>query len=284
MLFMALTILNWGFTWIVLKTLAAYMGPFDLVAWRYALGSGLLFAIMVASGKSLEPPPWGLTLAIGLSQTAAFSCLSQFALITGAAGQVAMLSYTMPFWVVLFAWLILRQPPTAWHLAGGALAAVGLIAIMAPWRGSTGLISSALAVMSGAAWALGTVFSKMMFQRHAPKVLNLTAWQMLLGTAFTLPFAVLQNQTAPDWRPELILGLIYLSIISTAAGWLLWLQVVRRVSATLASMSSLGVPVMALVLAWLLLGERPDALETGGIILILAGLVVVNLGSLRRVG
>ena len=70
--------------------------------------------------------------------------------------------------------------------------------------------------------------------------------------------------------------MLYIVLIATAAGWLLWLSVVRRVPASIAGLSSLGVPVMATLLAWLMLGERPAAAEIGGMALILAGLWVVS--------
>jgi len=65
-------------------------------------------------------------------------------------------------------------------------------------------------------------------------------------------------------------------------GWWLWMSVVRRVSATVAGMSSLGVPVLTVLLAWLFLSERPSAGELAGVAFIMAGLVIVNLEGSRR--
>ncbi|KAG1320001.1 hypothetical protein G6F61_015236 [Rhizopus arrhizus] len=68
----------------------------------------------------------------------------------------------------------------------------------------------------------------------------------------------------------------YIVLIATAAGWLLWLQVVRRVPASIAGLSSLGVPVVAMLLAWAILSERPSWGEVGGMVLILAGIFIVS--------
>jgi drug/metabolite transporter (DMT)-like permease len=73
-----------------------------------------------------------------------------------------------------------------------------------------------------------------------------------------------------------------MAILASAVGWWLWLAVVRRVSATVAGMSSLGVPVLAVILAWAILGERPSQLELIGIFLLMAGLVVVNLAPAQH--
>ena len=76
-------------------------------------------------------PPWGLTLLIGLTQTAGFQGFVQTALVSGGVGKVSLMAYTMPFWVVLFAWW-LRERPTVRHAAGIGLAAIGLVCFVEP--------------------------------------------------------------------------------------------------------------------------------------------------------
>ena len=57
----------------------------------------------------------------------------------------------------------------------------------------------------------------------------------------------------------------------------------QRLSTTVASVSSLGVPVLSVLLAWLILHERPSMLEVAGIVLVLLGLLAVSgMGARRR--
>ncbi|CAM5415307.1 hypothetical protein RLIN73S_07180 [Rhodanobacter lindaniclasticus] len=178
---MLVTIVLWAYSWIVMKQVLAYAGPFDFAALRYLLGAAVLFAALLLSGRSLRPPPLGPTILIGLCQTAAFQGLEQWALLDGGAGHVALLAYTMPFWAVLLAWLMLGDRPTPRHWLGLALAAAGLLCIIEPWHAMGSVPSTTLAITGGVAWAAGTVLTKRLFQRHAPDVLSLTAWQMLVG-------------------------------------------------------------------------------------------------------
>jgi drug/metabolite transporter (DMT)-like permease len=273
---MALTVLIWGFNWIVMKYLAQYIGAWDLVVMRNVLACPILFGMLLATRKSIRLPPFWLTVGIGLFQSAAFQCLTQLALITGGAGHVAMLAYTMPFWVVLFAWLFFGDHPTRRHAIGFVLAGAGLLAVIGRWSDLGSLTSSLLAVGGGFSWGLGTVFSQMMFQRHSPGVLNLTAWQMLLGAVFTLPFIFIFPQPVIDWQPGVVWGLAYMAVMASAMAWALWLWVVRRVRATVAAMSSLGIPVLTVALSWIIFSERPGPLGMVGVVLMMAGLVVVN--------
>ncbi len=281
---MGITVVLWGFSWIVMKHLSAFIGPFDLVAGRYGLAFIVLFSILVATRQSLSFPPFWLTVGIAVFQTTAFQCLCQLALVSGGAGHVVLLAYTMPFWVVLFAWLLLGERPARRHIVALVLAAVGLAAVIAPWKGVGSIQGSLLALGGGMSWGLGVVLTKKMFLRHKVEVLNLSSWQMLLGALFALPIALLWPQRSIVWGAELFWGMAYMAVLASALGWWLWLSVVRRVSATIAGMSSLGVPVLTIILAWLLLGERPTLLESVGVVFIMTGLVAVNLppGVFRR--
>lgn len=282
LLLMVLTVTLWGASWIVMKYMSTMIGPFDLVMVRYGIAFVTLLAVALATRQSLAFPPFLPMLGIAVFQTTAFQCLCQLALVTGGAGHVVMLAYTMPFWVVLFAWLLLGDRPGKWHVAGLAFAAVGLLCVIAPWEGLGSLAGSLLALAGGASWGLGTVLAKKMFQRYAPNVLGTTAWQMLMGAVLTWPVTQAFPQQAVVWEPALFWGLAYMGIVASALGWWMWLTVVRRVSATVAGMSGLGVPVLTVVLAWLILGERPTPLEIAGIVSIMTGLVLVNLAFTRR--
>lgn len=277
---MALIVLIWGMGWVTMKFLSPYIGAFNLVVVRYILGFGVLLIIQLALGQRLHVPPIWLTLGIAVFQTSALQCLVQFALIVGDASKVVMMVYTLPFWVALFAWIFLGDRPTLSHLVGFVLAALGLLAVINPWHSHGTLASMLLAIAGGACWAMGTIFSKMLFQRYKNvNVLNLTTWQMLLGAILVLPFALVVPQPATQLNLLVVLAIVYSGVVSSAVAWALWLLVVRRVSAVVAGMSGLGVPVFTILLAWALLGEQPTLLELVGVVLMLAGLVVVNLAA-----
>ena len=273
---MLATILIWAYSWIVMKQVLAYAGPFDFAALRYLLGAALLFIVLVIARQPLRPPPLLLTIGIGMFQTAAFQGLGQWALRTGGAGHVALLAYTMPFWAVLLAWLMLGDRPTRRHVIGLALAAVGLLCIIEPWRAMGSVASTALAMAAGICWAVGTVLTKRMFLRHKPSVLNLTAWQMLAGGIALGIVALLVPQRPIAWTGALIAGLAYSVVIASSIAWWLWSIVLQRLPTTVASLSSLGVPIVSVLLAWGVLHERPSLMEWVGIAFVVAGLAAVS--------
>ena len=277
------TIVLWAYSWVVMKQVLAYAGPFDFAALRYLIGAAVLFAVLLVLRQPLRPPPLLPTIVIGLCQTAAFQGLEQWALLDGGAGHVALLAYTMPFWAVLLAWLILGDKPTSRHWLGLALAAAGLLCIIEPWHAMGSKLSTTLAITGGLTWAAGTVLTKRMFRRHSPSVLNLTAWQMLAGGVALGAIALVVPQRSITWNWAFIGGLAYSAVLASAAAWWLWSIVLQRLPTTVASVSSLGVPVLSVLLAWLILSEQPSALEGAGIVLVLLGLLAVSgIGARRR--
>jgi drug/metabolite transporter (DMT)-like permease len=274
---LALLTLIWSYNWIVMKQVLQFCGPFSFSALRYALGTCVLFLALIVRRESLKPPPLAQTAMIGIAQTAGFQALVQWALVNGGAGKTALLAYTMPFWVVLLAWLLLAERPGARQWLGLGAAAIGLMLIVEPWRGIGGAQSAWLAMAGGVCWAIGVVLSKRLFQRTGVSALSLTAWQMLIGTLFLIVIALLAHERAIDWTPWFVGALAYNAVLSSGLAWLMWSYVVERLPANVAGLSSLVIPLAGIGFAWLLLGERPSLIEGCGIALIASALAIVNL-------
>jgi drug/metabolite transporter (DMT)-like permease len=271
--------LVWGLNWIVMKTVLGYIGPMTFSAIRYALGTVVLFIVLIVRRESLAPTPWLPTLLIGLTQTAGFQALVQLSLVTGGAGKMALIAYTMPFWVIPLAWILLgeRTTPRQWIFI--ALAAVGLVLIFEPWHTQASVAAALIALAAGLSWAIGTVLSKQQFQRR-PDIpfLRWVAWQMGLGAIALVVLALLMPERPVDWSPPLLVALVYNAVLSTGLAWILWLFVVQRLPANVAGLGSLITPMVSVLLAWLILGEQPDLAELVGI----AAIAIALLGVLRK--
>jgi len=274
---LALLTLIWSYNWIIMKQALAYSGPFEFSALRYAFGTLVLFAALIVRGESLRPPPLVQTALIGIAQTAGFQALVQWALVQGGAGKTALLAYTMPFWVVLLAWLVLAERPGPRQWFGLVAAAAGLVLVIEPWRGLGGATSAWLAIGGGVCWAIGVVLSKRLFQRCGVGALSLTAWQMAIGAVFLIAIALIANERPIDWSPWFIGALAYNAVLSSGLAWLMWSFVVERLPADIAGLSSLVIPIAGIGFAWLLLGERPSLIEGAGIAMIGVALAIVNL-------
>jgi drug/metabolite transporter (DMT)-like permease len=272
---LALLAFIWGYNWVIMKRVNAYAGPFDFAALRMAIGTLFLFALLIATRRRLRLRQWKGALLLGLTQTAGFTGLSQWALVAGGAAKTAVLAYTMPFWVLLLAWPILGERVRGARWLPVILAALGLLLVLEPWRSHGTLISGALAVASGLVWAVGAVLIKTVDRRHSDDILALTAWQMALGTLLLAAVAFSVPERRIEWSGYFVVALAYISVVGTALGWLLWVYVLRRLPAGTASLGILSVPVVGVLAAAIELGERPGGVELAGMAAILAALALL---------
>ncbi len=262
---LALLSIIWSYNWVVMKQVLQWSGPFEFAAWRAGIGTVVLFAILLWRREPLRPPPWLPVLLIGAAQTLGFQALVQWALVDGGAGKTAMLAYTMPFWVVGVAWVVLRVRPSRVHSIASGIAFAGMLLMLEPWQGLGSLPSALLAIGGGLCWAIGTVLSKRLFMQGEARVLSLSAWQMLVGTIGLVLVALLVDEPAVQWTPGFVAAVLYNGVLASGLAWLLWSTIVDRLPTTAAGLSSLVVPIMGVLFAWALLGEAPSPAEWAGI-------------------
>lgn len=268
----------WGYSWVVMKIALRHAHPFDFAAWRVGLGSALLFVVVKLMGRPLGLPRLRMAVLLGLLQVALFVGLSHFALLEAGPGKTSVLVFTMPFWMLLFAHLILRERMRGAQWTAVALAFAGLALVVAPWN-LTSLPGSGLAVAAGAVWALSAVLSKRWPTPSDP--LTFTAWQLLFGFAALAALAAATPSEPIRWTAEFLWALAFSTVAATAVGWWLWTYVLVRTPAGIAGLSALGIPVIAMLASWIQLGERPPPLEGAGMLLIAAALALLAALGLR---
>jgi drug/metabolite transporter (DMT)-like permease len=307
----------WGYGWTTQKIALQYSGPFDFAALRTLWGAAGLFVVLLWKRKrqprtpdrvtdqlrsvdvtpdhSHPRPLWPKairgTLALGLLQTTAFIAFSTWALESGGAGKTAVLVYTMPFWVLLFAWPILGERIRGVQWIAVSLALAGLLLILEPWSLQSGTKPKLLAVLAGFAWALSAIVAKLLRAKVELDLLSLTTWQMLLGSVPLAAIAFFVQQAPINWTPIFIAALAFNAIVCNALAfnaivcnalaWLLWLYILDTLPASTASMGTLAVPVISVLAAWLQLGERPSGMEALGMVLIGVALAVISMLGVR---
>jgi drug/metabolite transporter (DMT)-like permease len=276
---LVLLALIWGYNWVVMKVGVRYSDPFTFAALRNFLGAIALFAVVAARRGSLRPKLFWLTALFGLFQTSLFG-LAIWALYIGSAGRTSILTYTMPFWLLFIAWPVLGERIRGVQWVAVLLGLGGLVFVVDPWS-LRGVWASLLAMGGGLAWAIASALFKIIRKRHEVDVLSFTAWQGLLGSIPLIVVALLVDHKGPTWNASFIAALAYNVIAGSAIAWLLWLYVLHNLPAGTAGISSLAVPVVGVLSAWIQLGERPGALEAVGMGLILAALAILTVRELR---
>lgn len=271
LLALALLAMIWGYNWVVMKKSLMFMGPFDFNAVRMFLGGLILFAYMLSKGISLKPKQVPFTILLGLFQTAAGTGLIIWALVNGGAGKTAILVYTMPFWIMLFAWPILSEKIYGANWLPVIMGFAGLVLLLEPWSLKS-VASEILAVLAGICWAIGAVIIKLMQRKPDFDILSLTTWQFLYGSVPLIVVAFVIPSRPVNWTPYLVAAIAYNAVIVCAFAFLLWTFIMQKLPAGIAGMGTLAVPVIGITSSLIELGERPDTWESWGMAFILAAL------------
>ena len=274
---LAVMVLLWGYSWVVMKIALDHAHPFDFAAIRVGLGSAFLFAIVAAKRRPLALTGYRMAAVLGTLQVALVVALSHFALLEAGSGKTSVLVFTMPVWMIVFAHFLIGERMRGAQWIAVALAFAGLVLIVAPWQ-LTSLKASLLAISAGAVWAISAVLSKK-WPTAAADPLLFTAWQLLFGFAWLTVLALAWPHEPIRWNAEFLWALAFSAFLATGIGWWLWTYVLSHSPAGVAGLNALGIPVVAVLASAIQLGERPPPLELAGM-----AMIGVALGLLAWLG
>ena len=268
--------LVWGSNWVAMKLGLARADPIVFNIERTWVAVAVLFAVLFVRRRRLTPESWVAVAVTGFFQTTINMSATVMALADGGAGRTSVLVFTMPFWTLLLAWPVLGERIRGVQWIAIAFAFVGLALVVEPWQWEGELRSRLWAVLSGFGWAAGTIAMKHFQRARGFDMLNFIAWQMLIGI---LPLTLLPlAMQLPDsqWSVTYVVLLLWTGALSTAIGFLLWIGVLRFLTAGTASLNMLAIPVIALLSSMLVFGERLAPADWAGIGGIGTGLVILS--------
>jgi len=277
--------LVWGFNWTAMKVAISEVAPFTFRTFCLAAGSGVLFAVLRASGQPLAIPrnQWWRLALIALFTITCWNVLVVFGLRLIPSGRAAILAYTMPAWAIPLSVWFLGERMSARKLTGLALGMGGMaLLLVQEFTSLAGAPLGALLVLGAACtWAIGTLLQKK-FPVHAP-VAPLTAWLMLVGGVPIYVGALVFDDFSTLQEVSLwpALAVAYNVLLSFAWAHWAWIKLATSVSVTTFSLSMLMTPVVGVFSGMLFLGERPGWFEFGALILVLASLASVVIPARR---
>jgi len=272
----AVTVVCWGSAFAGIRAGLRAYSPAHLALLRYIVASLALGAYAVATRMAL--PRWrdvpGLAL-IGLVGIAFYNIALNYGEKTIPAGTASLLIASTPIWMALLATVAFheRLRPAGW--LGIGLSFLGATTIGLGTGSGLRMDPRALVVLAAAvAGSLYSLGQKPYLARYS--ALQCTAYAIWAGTLFLLPFGrgLLRQVAAAPLSATAAVA--YLGIFPAAVGYLTWAYVLARVPAARAGSFLYLVPAMAMLVAWLWLGEVPAALALGGGVLVIAGVVLVN--------
>lgn len=261
------------------------MPPFVMASSRFLLAGAILYAICVARGRARIARD---DLVRGFITGAALLLLGNgmtaWTVQYLPSGVNSLLLSCAPIWMAMTAFAWGRERPTRFALAGMALGLFGLALLLQPKSGGTiALWPAIVAVLASVAWSVGSIY-----QRRAGTAGSLvlaTALQMLCGgalialeAAFTGEWSHLRVRTISAVS---LAGFVWLVLLGSVVSYSAYLYTMRHASTALASTYAYVNPLVALVLGFVLFGERLTPVELLASAIILAGVALMMVPNRR---
>jgi drug/metabolite transporter (DMT)-like permease len=278
-----------GSTVVASKVIAAGLPPFTATALRFALALPV-FALLMRLTRTPWPRPGRSDLYLLLCQAGLGSVGYTVLLIMGVrlapAASAGVVAGTLPAVAALVAVVALRERPGRYLVGSIALATAGVLAISWPRASGAGDPASP-AVLAGNLLVLGAVGCEAAFillnkrLRVQVRPLALSALMTAFGLALALIPALLERAWAEPLAPAALGGVAYYALVPTVLGFVLWFAGASRLTGAEAALFTAILPVSALVLAAVWLGESIGLAQIGGAACVLGAVGLASLDSRR---
>jgi drug/metabolite transporter (DMT)-like permease len=274
-------VLVWGSNFAVVKASLTQMAPLPFAAIRFALATGLLMALLRwREGDCWFPPGTGRQfLLLGVVGNTLYQVLFCLGIFRTTSANASLIMTTTPVVVALGAGLAGLERITRNIVLGLALAFGGIVAVMA-MRGaalsSETLAGDLLVLASVVCWSVYVLGMRTV--GGGMSSLRATTLTLMTGAPGLL-IAGLPDMLAADWHrvgDVAIFGILYSSVVSLVICYLLYNRNVRQIGGVRTTIYGCIIPVIAALVAWPVLGERPTWPQALGAALIVAGVLVTR--------
>ncbi len=276
----------WGGTFFFAKVALVEVPPLTVVLSRLVMASIALHLIVrimgLRGGSSI--PTWRDFAVLGLINNVLPFCLIFWGQTQISVGLASILNATTPLFSVIVAHLMTRDEKLTPLRGIGVAAGLAGVAAMIGLDALSSLGASVLHQLAVLGAALSYGFAGVYSRRFkGAQPMTIATGQLTASAAMLAPIALLVDHpwTLPIPSDKVLLCLIALGLFSTALAYFLYFRILTASGATNAALVTFLVPVSALTLGVLILGETIGAAQLAGMALIALGLSLID-GRLWR--
>ena len=262
-------------------------GPIATAFWRIALALPLLWGWSLFEQRGRHAASFAanrrLLVLAGLF-FAADLAVWHWSIVLTSVANATLLSNLAPIFVTLAAWLLFGRRPAGQFLVGLAAALAGVALLIGGdfTLGRGALLGDALGVLTAVFYAAYQITVTRLRSRVATS--SLMAWSGVFMAVPLLALALVTGERILPSTPSGWMTVAALAIIAQAGGQSLIAYAMAHLPGTFSSVGLLLQPVVAALLAWVLLGEALGGIAIAGGIAVLAGIAIAHRAELGAAG
>ena len=256
--------LTWGTNWPLFRIALEELPVFTFRTLVLSSAVIMLTTILLIRRESFAVPKgkWPALILASAMNIGIWNIATSLAVLHIPSGHASVLAYTMPLWVALLGFVLFGQKLTGRLLAAIAIGAGAVAALMIPNFQSYATAPAGLfwGLLAGFCWAIGTFVVKR--TNWSGMGLSLTFWQVLITLPPIALGALVFDGLPTHWpSTKALAATIYTGAIPMALGTATWFMLVKLLPAQVAALSSIAIPIVAIVSGILLLNEPLSALQ-----------------------
>ena len=255
---LAVLTLVWGTNWPLFAFAVREVSVWTFRAVAVTLAGVVLLAMARLRGQSLriERRYWVTIVAATCFYLLLWNIASTYSAILIPSGQSAVLGFTMPLWSALISWAVLGERLSGRMLLGLLFGGAAVLLLMVPSLRAyvNAPAGFALGLSAGLGWAIGSLILKR--RKVIVPATVLTGWQLLITAVPTTLGALWFGDGQwfmPSWQTIVVVA--YIALIPMSVGNVAWFSIVGMLPVNVAGLSSIMVPMVAMVSGALVHGE-----------------------------
>lgn len=273
-----LVTLIWGSSFIFVKVGLGYLGPLTMAGLRYFSAFVILLPFIVRKSKTLRSIPgrsWVHLFLIGLSGYTIGNGALFWGLRYLPTTTVSFLMSVTPLLILFAGVLWLREVPTRWQVIGVVVSLIGSGLFFSKGLEAGEPLGVLIVFVGLFNFALFGILGRSAARERQLDTLVLTALPLAMGGGILLLVA-LPIEGVPKFTLTALGIVLWLAVVNTALAYMLYNHSLRILSALEMNIMLNLAPLVTAFLAWLLLDERLDRLQVGGILTVILGVILVQ--------
>jgi drug/metabolite transporter (DMT)-like permease len=283
-LFLALTIVIWGYSFVAVQAaIDDGSSPILIAMARWLIASSIFGAYLLVKRPPLpERSDMPRFLALAFIGVGVYYIFQYYGVkFAGASISSILVTLLCPVVIFLVSYVRLGEHISPVQAAGLALSAVGgyfvitngSLAFIHNWEG---IVGGLFGVVCAVFWALYTLGGKQIIRKY--DALTATAYLSLMGSAMLAPFAAADAVFGGPMVFPLTfwIAAVYLGVLCTVVGYVLWFKALTGLTASSTGVTLYFEPLVTVIAAWLVLGQTIGWMTGLGGVLVMVGVLLVS--------
>ena len=280
----AFAVIVWGASFIATKLALRDLAPVTIVWLRFAIGVVILGIATVIRHQFTIPKKQELIYfsILGFLGITFHQWLQSTGLVTAQASTTAWIVATTPVFIAIFSRIFLKERLSWLQISGIFLAAVGVLLVVSKGKLNTlfgnsfGEPGDILIMISAPNWALFSILSMRGLHNH--KATQMMFYVMAMGWLFTTILFISSGSVSDirnlTWTS--LIGVGFLGIFCSGLAYIAWYDGLQAIPASQIGAFLYIEPLVAVVVAWVILGENILFITLAGGAIILMGVKLVQ--------